>query len=140
MTKKIIIATTVTVLYLIFVNGFIFPFIFPDGLVETFSNARQTQLFQYHLIALVVTAFFFSFFYPLVYKGRTPWKAGLKYGTLLGLFVALPEHLHLYAMIESSFVRQFIPVLWIFITWGLAGIIISFIFGRITTVSYQTKN
>ena len=131
MTKKLIIATVATTLYLILVNALVFPLIFPDGLAEKFSNERQTQLFQYHLIALVITSFMLSYLYSLFIKSETPWKDGLKFGALLGIFVSLPEHIHLYAMVDSSFIKQFIPVLWILITWGIAGVLVSLIYGKI---------
>lgn len=46
----------------------------------------------------------------------------------MALFVSLPENLHLYALTEMSFVAGLIPALWVVVIWGLAGIVIAFVY------------
>ncbi len=113
-------------IYLLAVNAFVFPLIFPDGLVEKFANARAEVRPLYHLLAFAVTAVLLTILVDRLTVSRRSKIDGLFAAIALGLLVSLPEHLHLYAMIDASAVEQFIPVVWITITWGIAGIIVGY--------------
>lgn len=120
-----------TFVYLIAVNGLVFPLIFPDGLAEKFANARPVERPLYHLLAFAATAILLTLLVERLATGSRPVVGGLLAGVLLGLLVALPEHLHLYAMTEAPASRQFIPVAWIAATWGLAGWLIGTVRARV---------
>ncbi len=107
--------------FLILVNGVIFPSVFSDGLAEKFANARPAPLNGFHWAAFLGTAVFLTYLIKRLLGAEPGWRSGALAGTMLGAFVALPEHLHLYAMVEATAVRQFIPLLWTAATWGFAG-------------------
>jgi hypothetical protein len=126
-TKWLAITVGGVFLYLILVNAFIFPFFFPDGLAEKFINVRSENRPLFHLLAFLATAALLTIIVDrLVAKSRSATR-GLNAGAWLGLLVALPEHLHLYAMVDATAVRQFIPVLWTVVTWGVAGAIVGLV-------------
>ncbi len=126
--KKLLLSTGAAFVFLVVINALLFPVFFPEGPPEVYSNKRPMPLVQYHLLAFLITAFLMSYLYPLVYKGEPAWKEGLKVGILMALFVSLPENLHLYALTEMSFVAGLIPALWVVVIWGLAGIVIAFVY------------
>lgn len=123
--KQLAIATVLVFIYLIVINAFVFPFVFPDGLAEKFINMRADALPLYHVLAFAATAFLLTVLVGMLVARTGSKRDGLIAGALLGLLVALPEHLHLYAMIDVGVVKQFIPVVWIVITWGIAGVLAS---------------
>ena len=130
MTRKILLSTIASFAFLLIVNALLFPLLFPDGPAEKFLNMRENQLFQYHLVAFLILTFAMSVIYPIGYRGGVPWKEGLRFGCLLTLLVAVPNNLHVYAMVDLPFTKIMKPVPWILFTWGIAGIIIAQIHGR----------
>lgn len=133
--KKLFLSSGTSFLYLVVMNAFLFPIFFPNGPPEMYGNRRPAPLFEYHLLAFFVTAFLMSYLYPLLYKGGRPWKEGLKIGIIMALFVSLPENLHVYAMTEVPFVAGLFPALWVTVIWGIAGIIIALIYGKIPVLN-----
>ena len=127
--KWLTLSAIAVFIYLIVVNAFLFPIVFADGLAEKFLNARPETLPLFHLLAFAATAVLLTVLVEKLAATRRPRIDGSISGILLGLLVALPEHLHLYAMIEATAVNQFIPVLWTISTWGLAGLIVGTIRG-----------
>jgi hypothetical protein len=128
--KKLILATLASFLFLVIVNALVFPVFFPDGPPEQYSNSRPIPLFQFHLLAFLVTAFLMAYLYPLINRGGARWKEGLKVGVIMALFVSLPENLHLYAMADISFLVGVFPMLWVTVIWGVAGIVIALVYGK----------
>lgn len=127
-----ILSALMTFVYLIVVNALVFPLVFPHGLAEKFANARQAEMPLYHLLAFAATAILLTLLVEKLATGPRPAGGGLLAGVLLGLLVALPEHLHLYAMVDSPAGRQFIPVGWIVATWGVAGWMIGAVRARVS--------
>lgn len=125
--RWIAVTSFIVFVYLILVNAFLFPLVFPDGLAEKFTNARSQNLSLFHLLAFATTAILLTILVDKLVTGPGARSKGALAGILLGLFVALPEHLHLYAMLDVTAIRQFIPVLWIICTWGVAGFIVGFV-------------
>ncbi len=130
--KWLTLTAIVVLIYLIAVNAFIFPAVFPDGLAEKFANSRAENLPLFHLLAFAATAVLLTILVDKLGTGRHSTSQGLTAGIWLGLLVALPEHLHLYAMVDATALRQFIPVVWTVATWGLAGLIVGFIGSRVS--------
>lgn len=128
--KRLFLATLGSFIFLIVVNGALFPILFPEGPPEQYVGARATPLFQYHLLALLITAFLMSYLYLLIYRGGAVWKEGLRVGVIMALFVSLPENLHVYALTNISFIKLLFPALWVTVIWGLAGVVIGLIYGR----------
>ena len=126
--KRLFLSTLGSFVFLIVVNGALFPVFFPEGPPERYVGARSTPLFQYHLLALLITAFLMSYLYPLIYRGGAAWKEGLRVGVIMALFVSLPENLHVYALTNISFLRLLFPALWVTVIWGLAGVVIGLIY------------
>ncbi len=129
--KWLAITTFVVFVYLIVVNAVIFPIVFPDGLAEKFLNARAENLPLFHLLAFAATAVILTILVDKLGRGGHSATRGLTAGGWLGLLVALPEHLHLFAMVEATAIQQFIPVVWTVVTWGLAGFIVGLISGKV---------
>lgn len=125
--KLLLLATLTAFLYLIAVNATLFPLFFPDGPPEQYENLRPAPLFEYHLLALLITAFLLAFLYQILSQGGPWWREGLKTGVILALFVSVPMGLHTYAMIEQSFLVMMAPALWVTVIWGIAGIVIGFV-------------
>lgn len=121
------IAAFAVFIYLIIVNAFVFPIIFADGLAEKFTNARYENLPLFHLLAFAVTSLLLTILVDKLAPRQQPGIDGLFAGGLLGLLVALPEHLHLYAMTDATAVAQLIPVVWTLVTWSVAGMIVSIV-------------
>jgi len=128
--KWFALTSVVVFVYLIVVNAFVFPFVFPDGLAEKFANARAENIPLFHLLAFATTAILLTALVSKISAARRSKFGGVIGGILLGLLVALPEHLHLYAMVEETAIKQFVPVVWIIFTWGLAGLIVDWIRDR----------
>ena len=125
--KWLTISAFVVFVYLIIVNAFVFPIVFADGLAEKFLNARDENLPLFHLLAFAATAVLLTILVDKLGRGRQSLTTGLVSGGWLGLLVALPEHLHLFAMVDATALRQFIPVVWTVVTWSLAGLIVGLI-------------
>jgi hypothetical protein len=70
-----------------------------------------------------------SYLYPLIYRGGSAWKEGLRVGIIMALFVSLPENLHVYALTNISFLKLLFPALWVTVIWGMAGIVIGMVYG-----------
>jgi hypothetical protein len=115
------------------VNALLFPVFFPEGPPEQYLAARPSPLVQYHLLALLITAFLMSYLYPLIWRGGPSWKEGLRVGIVMALFVSLPENLHVYALTSISFIKLLFPALWVPVIWGLAGVVIGLIYGPFPT-------
>lgn len=131
--KWLAITTVVVFVYLVIVNAFIFPIIFPEGLAEKFINSRAEHLALFHLMAFATTAALLTILVAKLGHDSPSMSRGLTAGIWLGLLVALPEHLHLYAMVDATAVQQSIPVFWTAATWGLAGLIVGFIGAKANT-------
>ncbi len=127
--KKLILATLASFVYLVVVNATLFPVFFPDGPPEHYANTRPSPLLMYSLMAFLITAFLMAYLYPLVYRGGRPWKEGLRVGIIMALFVSLPENLHVYALTHVSFVALLLPAIWVTVIWGIAGLVIGFVYG-----------
>ncbi len=121
------ITSFIVFVYLVIVNALLFPLVFPNGLAEKFTNTRSENIPLFHLLAFAATAVLLAVLVDRLVTGPGARSRGALAGILLGLLVALPEHLHLYAMLEVAAIEQFIPVLWIICTWGLAGFIVGFV-------------
>lgn len=128
--KWLAISVLVVFVYLVVVNAFLFPMVFPDGLAEKFLNSRVENLPLFHLLAFAATALILTIIVDKLGRGRHSMTTGLAAGAWLGLLVALPEHLHLFAMVDATALEQVIPVVWTVITWSLAGLIVGIIGGR----------
>lgn len=129
--KWLAISTLVVFVYLVVVNAFLFPIVFPDGLAEKFLNSRVENLPQFHLLAFAATSLILTILVDKLGRGRHSIATGLAAGGWLGLLVALPEHLHLFAMVDATAVRQIIPVVWTVVTWSLAGLLVGVIGGKV---------
>ena len=132
--KKLLLATAGAFVFLLVINALLFPVFFPDGPPMHYENTRPVPLFQFHLLAFLITAFLMSYLYPLVYRGGSVWKEGLKVGVIMGMFVSLPDTLHVYALVEVPLLVQLFPALWVCVIWGAAGIVIGLIYGRVGIV------
>lgn len=128
--RKLLLATLGSFVFLVVVNAALFPVFFPDGPPEQYLAARPSPLIEYHLLALLITAFLMSYLYQLIYRGGSAWKEGLRVGVIMALFVSLPENLHVYALTNISFIKLLFPALWVTVIWGLAGIVVGLIYGR----------
>ena len=126
--KRLWFATLGSFVFLVAVNAALFPLFFPDGPPERYLGARPSPLIGYHLLALLITAFLMSYLYPLIYRGGAAWKEGLRVGVVMALFVSLPENLHVYALTNTSFVKLLFPALWVTVIWGMAGVVIGYIY------------
>lgn len=126
--KQFLLATVTSFLFLVVINALLFPVFFPDGPPEMYENRRLVPLYGYHLLAFLVTAFMMSLLYPMVYRGGPAWREGLKTGIVVGLFVSLPENLHVYAQVDMPFIAGLAPALWVTVIWGLAGIVIGYVY------------
>jgi hypothetical protein len=131
-TKWLTITSIVVFIYLIIVNAFIFPAVFPDGLAEKFTNTRTESLPLFHVLAFAATAAILTILVDKLGRGHHSASQGLIASAWLGLLVALPEHLHLYAMVDVAAVPQFIPVIWTVATWGLAGLIVGIVGAKVS--------
>ncbi len=120
-------ATAAVFVYLVLVNAVLFPIVFAEGLAEEFANPRQEPWNLFHLLAFAATAILLTWLVARMSRDRLSLREGAKAGALLGLLVSLPEHLHLYAMVDASALRQFVPVLWILATWGVAGLVVALV-------------
>ena len=130
--KWLMISSFIIFIYLIVVNSLLFPFVFPEGLAEKFSNMRPEQVPVFHLLAFVATAVLLTILVDKLNGNVRPIVNATISAALLGLLVALPEHLHLYAMVDATAVQQFMPVVWIIVSWGLAGTIIGAVRGKVS--------
>ncbi len=128
--KKLLLATLGSFLFLLVINAVLYPVFFPEGPPEQYAGTRPAPLLIYHLLAFLITAFLMSYLYPLIYRGGSAWKEGLRSGVIMGLFVSLPENLHVFAMTNVSFIRLLFPAIWVTVIWGLAGVVIGLIYGR----------
>lgn len=127
--KRFLLATLGSFLFLLVVNALLFPVFFPNGPPEQYVDSRPAPLVSYHLLAFLITAFLMAYLYPLVYRGGSTWKAGLRVGVIMGLFVSLPENLHVYALTNVSFIKLLFPAVWVTVIWGLAGVVIGLVYG-----------
>lgn len=132
-TKWLTVSAIAVFFYLIIVNALVFPVVFADGLAEKFLNARDESLPLFHLLAFAATAVLLTILVDKLGKGGHSLTKGLIAGGWLGLLVALPEHLHLFAMVDATAMQQFIPVVWTVVTWSLAGLIVGLIGGQVIT-------
>lgn len=128
--KKLLLATLAGFVFLLVVNATLFPVFFPDGPPERFAGARESPLILYSVLAFLITAFLMSYLFPLVYRGGSAWKEGLRVGVIMALFVSLPENLHVYALTNVSFIKLLFPAVWVMVIWGIAGVVIGFIYGK----------
>ena len=128
--KRLLLATLGSFVFLIVVNAVLFPIFFSEGPPERYLDTRPAPLVEYHLVALLITAFLMSYLYPLISRGGAAWKEGLRVGVIMALFVSLPENLHVYALTNIAFIKLLVPALWVTVIWGLAGVVIGFIYGR----------
>jgi len=126
--KKLLLATLGSFVFLIAVNGALFPIVFPEGPPEHYLGERAAPLIGYHLLAFLITAFLMSYLYPLIYRGGAAWKEGLRVGVVMALFVSLPENMHVYALMNISFVKLLFPALWVLVIWGMAGVVIGVVY------------
>jgi putative membrane protein (TIGR04086 family) len=129
--KKLIWSTVAASVFLAAANAYLFPKIFPQGFAGMLINTRVSELPQYGLIALVVMSMLMSGIYALSFKGSSSWQEGLKFGALMSLFFALPEILQSNALIDNPSLAQFVPILWMAMLCGIAGIIIALVYSRI---------
>ena len=127
--KKLLLATLGSFLFLLVVNAALYPVFFPDGPPVQYAGTRPAPLPLYHLLAFLITAFLMSYLYPLVYRGGSSWKEGLRVGVIMALFVSLPENLHVYALTNVSFIKLLFPAVWVTVIWGLAGVVIGLVYG-----------
>ena len=128
--KWLALSSLMVFIYLIIVNALLFPWVFPDRLVEEFVNARAEGLTQFHMLGLAVTAFLLTVVVNKLIENRNKVSGGTIAGATLGLLVALPEHLHLYAIVDATFAKQFMPVLWTVLSWGVAGLLVGWLHSK----------
>src|SRR5882762_8615893 len=128
--KKLLLATLGGFVFLLAVNAALFPIFFPDGPPERYTGARAAPLVFYNVLAFLITAFLMAYLYPLIYRGGKTWKEGLRVGVVMALFVSLPENLHVYALTNVSFLKLLFPAIWVILIWGLAVVVIGFIYGK----------
>jgi LytS/YehU family sensor histidine kinase len=115
---RIALAGLAASIALLILNAVLFPVIFPHGLAEQFTNARDHEPVAFHLLAFVATGLLIAS--VAAFLRVSTLMGGVILGALLGLLVSLPEHLHLYAMTTATAMRQFIPVPWTVATWSVA--------------------
>lgn len=127
--KKLLLATLGSFAFLLVVNAALFPVFFPDGPPERYVGGRSSPLVLYSVLAFLITAFLMSYVYPLICRDGPGWKEGLRVGVIMALFVSLPEHLHVYAITNVSFLKLLFPAIWVTVIWGLAGVVIGIIYG-----------
>lgn len=127
--KKLLLATLGSFLFLLVVNAALYPVFFPEGPPVQYVGSRTAPLLLYHLLAFLITAFLMSYLYPLVCRGGSSWKEGLRVGVIMALFVSLPENLHVYALTNVSFIKLLFPAVWVTVIWGLAGVVIGLVYG-----------
>ena len=137
--RKLFLATLGSFVFLVVVNAVLFPVFFPDGPPEQYLAVRSSPLIQYHLLALLITAFLMSYLYPLIWRGGAAWQEGLRVGVVMALFVSLPENLHVYALTSISFIKLLFPALWVTVIWGLAGMVIGLIYGPHPTSAKRSR-
>ena len=128
--KKLLLSTLGSFVFLLLINAILFPVFFPDGPPARYENTRPAPLVQYHLLAFIISAFLMSYLYPLLSRGGPAWKEGLKVGVIMGLFVSLPDTLHVYALVETPLLVQLLPAVWVCAIWGGAGVVIGLIYGK----------
>ena len=93
---------------------------------SSFSPLRDTQLAQYHIIAMLVHAMVFVWLYALISRGGLgSWRVGLIYGVLAALLVSLPTALHMYAMVDKPAANVAWPVLWTILTNAVGGVVVA---------------
>lgn len=132
MTKKFWIAALAAYVVL-FVYGFavygILLASYMEGALEGIGRAEMPiwpYFFRYAIMALVM-----AFMYPKGYEGGTPWREGLRFGLLIGVFLLGAIALDFYALLPisgSTMVVMFIPEL---IGLSITGIVIGAIYGKI---------
>jgi len=127
--KKLALATFGSFLFLLVINAALYPLFFPEGPPEHYVNVRPVPLLSYHLLAFLITAFLMSYLYPLVYRGGSSWREGLRVGVIMALFVSLPENLHVYALTNVTLIKLLFPAVWVTVIWGLAGVVIGLVYG-----------
>lgn len=128
--KKLLLATLGGFVFLIVVNAALFPVFFPGGPPEHYVGARASPLLMYSVLAFLITAFLMSYLFPLIYRGGSAWKEGLRVGVIMALFVSLPENLHVYALTNVSILKLLFPAVWVIVIWGLAGVVIGIVYGK----------
>ena len=123
------LAALAAMAFLLVVNVVVYPIVFPNGPPEVYRYERTDPIALYHVLALLVTSILLAYIFPIGYRGRTPWAEGLRFGMLMGVLVGLPWSLNAYAITETQFSSLLTAVLWLVITYGVAGGLVGAAYG-----------
>jgi hypothetical protein len=125
------LAALAAMAFLLVVNVFLYPVVFPAGPPEIFRYEREEPLALYHVLSMLATSILLAYLFPIGYRGRTPWAEGLRFGMLMGLLVKLPWSLYAYAVADLVFAGLLTSLLWTVITYGVAGGLIGAAYSKV---------
>ena len=124
------LAALAAMAFLLVVNVVLYPIAFPNGPPEIYRYERTDPLALYHVLAMLVTSVLLAYIFPMGYRGRTPWAEGLRFGMLMGVLIGLPWSLNAYSISDTEFSGLLTSVLWMVITYGVAGALIGAAYGK----------
>ena len=116
--KSLLIGSVAALVVLLVTNMFVFPLVFGSGAPLPYTGLRDQPLFQYHALALLLTAILLA---AICQRGAPTVKDATTIAVLAGLIASLPSALHTYAMVDIAIGTQIAPIAWTVFTWGFAG-------------------
>lgn len=130
MIARFSLAALAAMAFLLVVNVVLYPLVFPNGPPEIYRYERAEPQALYSLLAMLVTSVLFAYIFPIGYRGRTPWAEGLRFGMLMGVLNGLPWSLNVYSRTDTGFSGLLATVLWMVITYGVAGGLVGAAYGK----------
>jgi hypothetical protein len=94
------------------------------------SLMRAEPMVQVALLSEVLRAVLLAYLYPIGYQGGAPWKEGLRFGVLMGLFSALITLIYVGVLNFDGFGVFWMDLLFFSIQGGIGGIGIALVYGR----------
>lgn len=129
--NRLVLAVLAGFIVLMAVNTVFYPMVFPDGPPDKLWNQRTAPLVPLQVAATLITAALMAWMYPIGYRGKKPpWTEGLRFGLLLGAFLAVPMAMHTFARADIAPGLLLTPVLWTLVTFGITGIAIALVYGQ----------
>ena len=129
--KKLILATVLGFVVMFLISGLWYLIIMKGYYNEQFPEVfRQESKMIWIAIGYLVGAFLLALIYPIGYKGGAPMSEGLRFGILMGLFIALPMGLTLYGVYTIPLIPSIINIVYQVVEKGIGGLFIGLVYGK----------
>ena len=128
--KKLLIAWLAGFIIMSLLSGLWYMVLMSDYNHVQFADVERAEfLFIWIVIGYLALSLLMAYLYPIGYKGKSPTKEGLRFGLLMGLVIAIPYSLILYATYTIPLTATLIDIVYQVVEITIVGIVIGYVYG-----------